>query len=451
MSDLRALVDQVLAHYEQIGLSLRALDQAVPRDTVLRIGPDANVQTAFASLYETGGTLLLAPGKYPALVLSPRPSDALITIRSQLPDNRACVEAFTAGPKTRHVTFADLTFHRDGLPRANHLALGGDASTLRLEDDIPFGFSFLHCGFLGGTRRGIMANCDGLLVEHCTFDNYYAAGQDSQAICGWNGARNHVIRQNTICAASENILYGGADAALPDDTEVMFPRNILIEENDLYKKREWLPLSYNMKTLCELKNARDVTIRANRFHDNWKEAWATAEGLTIKSSNQESHNPTACSRDILVEGNEFYNLGDYIMIVGKDDGPYTSDYVRNVIIRNNRCHDMHSEGSGRNIRLLDAPQDTVIEENTMFDNRHSFLEILGVLPDRVTFQRNICRHGTYGLLPAHDPSYMTISANAIEINPNRRVKLPESNLYVTAPIKAWAPTFACGAETDDQP
>jgi len=438
MSDqLRDLIDKLAVQYLDFGNSIRQIDELIPKKIIIplvKITPADDINLAFKSLYNGGGRLICGPGKYPAIIHSQRELQTLITVESEDSNNRASIAGFTARNKSCNVVFFNTDFHTDGpVSPTNHISLGGDKTTMKIREEVPFGFSFINTRHRGPARRAFMANCADLLIEDIDADDYYEKGTDSQAIAGWNGCRNHMIRTSKLSAASENIIYGGADAANLE----MYPEGITFDKNVFSKKEEWRTLNYNMKCLMEFKNAKYVLISYNTLKDTWRQAWGNSPAIMIKAANQENTNPYAESSHFTIINNDIYNVGDYITIIGQRDGNYNSGICNDILIKNNFMHKMHAIGSGRATQIGDGPRNVKILQNTILDNINSFMEMYGIPGDDIHFTDNVTGHGYYGLIN-NSPTYVPeIERNIVELNPTRKYKLTPSNTYVPAPIRDY--------------
>lgn len=440
---MRTLITRALEQYEDLrlraaslGETLVALDAMIPRDVTIRVQPGENVQNAFDALSGTGGILVLASGAHPvALVHRPRPDPRLIIVRGE---GEATLRGFDARPGSRNVSFETLGFVDPIGTR--HLNFGVSRSrgsdgvwrhTMTTPEVTPSGFIFRHVFGRGPCKHGIVANCRDLLIEDSSFTEYYTDGADSQALAAYNGAANHVLRRSRFEAASENIIYGGADAA----SEAMFPQDILIEDCILSKREEWLALNANIKCLFELKNALRVTLRRTRLEHCWPQAWPDGLAIKICASNQENTNPTARSEDVLIEHCTIEDVGRYVNIIGRNDGAYLSGICRGITIRHNHFGAMHtrrlatSPNPGRCVNVGDGPEGVAIDHNTFAENRHTFLEISGAWPTAIVFTNNVANHGRYGLRNLN-ASPLVLTHNAIYRSPEfSEVRLPETNVY----------------------
>ena len=76
-------------------------------------------------------------------------------------------------------------------------------------------------------KRGIALNSAATTITGSYISDIKAVGQDSQAIAGWNGPGPYTITNNYLEAAGENLMFGGADPAVPG----LVPADITIKGN----------------------------------------------------------------------------------------------------------------------------------------------------------------------------------------------------------------------------
>jgi hypothetical protein len=67
-----------------------------------------------------------------------------------------------------------------------------------------------------GLKRGVMGNGRQVTLTRSHIANIWSDGVDSQAFAAWDGAGPYTITDNYLEAASENVMFGGADSAAPD-------------------------------------------------------------------------------------------------------------------------------------------------------------------------------------------------------------------------------------------
>lgn len=439
---MRPTFDQTVQQFEALmaqGATVREhlarLDALIPRPVqAVRVPLGSNVQLAMGSLHATGGILELEPGAHDyAPILPLRPDARLITVRGLGQPGDATLRGFMALPGSANCAFEGVGFVQPAT--TSHVKLGDDRHGMTRVEDVPRGFSFYRCPFVGPARRGIAANCRDLVVEECTFTDYYQVGFDSQAICGWNGSANHRIIDNLLEAASENIAYGGADAA----SELLIPQDITIEGNRLTKRPEWATAVVNMKCAFELKNALRVNFRRNEIDGVWRAVptvWSNAPGIKINTANQDGTNPWARVEDVEIADNVVRNVGQYVNIVGRNAGPYTSGIARRIRIVRNRLELMHADTGpedqyGWAFVLTDGPEGVVIDHNSVFGNWYAILETTGLASTTpIVVTNNIIEHGRTGLR-LQNASPTVITHNAVKVPPAGIVRdqLPPMNVY----------------------
>src|SRR5262245_46493669 len=83
-------------------------------------------------------------------------------------------------------------------------------------DDVASRFIVERCYIHGSqtqlVRRGILANGKDIRVADSWIDEIHDSGFDSQAILGYDGAGPFLIENNELQAATENIMFGGAQS-----------------------------------------------------------------------------------------------------------------------------------------------------------------------------------------------------------------------------------------------
>ncbi|MBI2220096.1 MAG: PKD domain-containing protein [Acidobacteria bacterium] len=185
-------------------------------------------------------------------------------------------------------------------------------------------------GGASGQKRGVAMNAGAITVMRCYIANIWRSGQDSQALAAWNGPGPFTITDNFLEAASENVLFGGADSSSPD----RMPADILVEGNHLTKNLAWKGTTgKGVKNLFELKAARRVTVRNNRMEHNWvdgQSGWA----IVVTPRNQDGRASWSAVEDVLFERNVVSDTPHGINISGYDNERYSSQ-ARRLTFRNN--------------------------------------------------------------------------------------------------------------------
>jgi hypothetical protein len=292
------------------------------------------------------------------------------------------------------------------------LGMGTETSVAQLPSFIFFSRCYFNGDPTVGTIRGIGMNGASVAVNNSYFSNFKNTGQDTQAIAGWNGPGPFAIINNYLEGAGENVLFGGADATIPN----LVPSDIQIEGNLFNKPLTWDANSptytgtlWNVKNLLELKNAQRVLITGNVFQYNWVQGQA-GYSILFTVRNQSGGNPWATVSDVTFMDNVVQHAAGGFDMLGTDDD-YPSGPAQRILIQNNLLADISSSalyGQNGIAFLLDAaPQNVVIDHNTVFQTNTLVVFTpppgtirLGVpvpLTPGFVFTNNIAGYQTYGI------------------------------------------------------
>jgi hypothetical protein len=173
-----------------------------------------------------------------------------------------------------------------------------------------------------------------LTQSHC--QGVWISGQDSQCFAAWDGAGPYRITDNFLEAASENVMFGGADSTAPERV----PANILVENNTFTKDLAWKGQPRNVKNLFELKSAKHVVIRKNTFEHNWIDG-QSGRAILFTPRNQDGQAVWSGIEDVLFELNIVRDTPTCMAILGYDD-IFPSRQTTSVVIRDNEfaCNDV---------------------------------------------------------------------------------------------------------------
>jgi hypothetical protein len=269
--------------------------------------------------------------------LPAKPAGAVITIRSSatLP-NRRITPADSALLPTLAASVISAVL--DGSNAANWRLDGiqfesvsnGQGEVIVLQDSTNIYLDrLLIVAGANGQKRGIRGNGRQITLTRSHIANIWRSGQDSQTFCAWDGAGPYTITNNYLEAASENVMFGGADSASADRV----PSDILIEGNQFTKRLEWKGQGKVVKNLFELKSAKRITIRGNTFERNWTDA-QTGYGILLKVANQDGGAPWSVLEDVLFENNIVRDTENGFNILGNDYAKPSGRATR-ITIRNN--------------------------------------------------------------------------------------------------------------------
>lgn len=293
-----------------------------------------------------------------------------------------------------------------------------------------------------GAKRGIALHCAEAAVTRSTIRGIWRLGQDSQAIAGINGEGPFLIEDNHLEAASENILFGGADPQIPG----LIPSNITIRRNTLTKDLAWRTQRVNVKNLLELKIGRHVRIEGNWLQYCWKDG---QDGWAIMlTPSQYGSNPGAVIEDVVIAGNVIRDVGGGLTVTGQSQHPdRPTGKLQRLTIHDNWFGIDSAVWGGHGIFLhLDhAPRDIAIAFNTIEQNGTRFIAGSGAPVTGFAFTDNLVKSaGKYGIFTrgadgkshAHGLVWReyfpdgTIARNAL-VDFSRPANVPD-NLFVSA-------------------
>ena len=206
----------------------------------------------------------------------------------------------------------------------------GEGNIIELQDATAITMDrLLIIAGAAGQKRAIMGNGRQITLTRSHIANIWRSGQDSQAFCAWDGAGPYTLTDNYLEAASENVMFGGANSRAADRV----PADILVEGNHFSKPLEWRGQGRAVKNLFELKSAKRVTVRRNLFERNWTDAQnGTAILFTVR--NDEGGSPWSVVEDVLFEQNTIRETEGVFNILGYD-GYQPSGRATRITIRDN--------------------------------------------------------------------------------------------------------------------
>jgi hypothetical protein len=388
---------------DTIRYSLAVLEAAIdqiraelpPEESVFQLSPGDPVQRAI-DLAPSGAVIELAMGRYVVGTLTfPRPITLRMMNIDSLAESRATADwllpvlasggpqATIDGTHAKGVNLSGIAFEtrEDGV---GETIIWQDAEDIRMD-------RIRIVGGANGCKRAIRGNGQHIFLTRSHIANIWHTGQDSQAFCAWDGAGPYTLTDNYLEAASENVMFGGADSQSAD----RIPADILIEGNTFTKRLEWKPIAPAtvsgkvVKNLLELKSAKRVTIRGNTFERSWTDA-QTGYALSFKSVNQGGTAPWSVTDDVLFENNVVKDVENGFNIQGfaaDQPGGRTS----RITIRGNDV-----QTSGVAIQITGGPN-TVTLDRTSFVNGYTFLQLAGAPIASLTVSNVLANHNAYGV------------------------------------------------------
>jgi hypothetical protein len=375
------------------------------RHQTILVNAGDSVQAAINAA-RPGDAILLLPGvKYVGPLTLPAQA-GVVTIKSaaQLPDRRIgpadaallpILASWNLGPAITGTGAANWTL--DGIAVESRADGLGDVIVLQDAQHVTFDRLLLVAG-ANGQKRAIRGNGQDITLTRSYIANIWRTGQDSQAFCAWDGAGPYTITDNYLEAASENVMFGGADSQSAE----RIPADITITGNTFTKNPAWKAVkgTYVVKNLLELKAARRVTIRDNVFDGSWTDA-QTGYALSIKSVNQ-GYNakavpptlgaPWSVTEDVLVENNTILNSESGFNLLGVSaDQP--GGRTTRVTIRGNLIDVTNiAIQAGGELGIV------TVDRNT-WHNGGTFLQLYGATygVQQLTVTNNLANHNAYGV------------------------------------------------------
>jgi glycosyltransferase involved in cell wall biosynthesis len=260
--------------------------------------------------------------------------------------------------------------------------------------------SYLHGDPRKGSRRGVALNGRYSAVVDSYLSDFKEGGADSQAVAGWNGAGPFRIENNYLEGAGENVMFGGADPAVPE----LVPADIEVVRNHMAKPLRWKAgnaayegTQWSVKNLFELKNARRVLVEGNVFERVWTQA-QNGFAILFTVRNQDGGAPWSVVEDVTFLNNIVRHAGGGINVLGKDDN-HPSQHTRRIEIRNNLFLDIGEPwGAGRLFQLLDGTSNVTIAHNTALQTGSILFGGDHAPHAGFVFQNNIAPHNEHGIV-----------------------------------------------------
>jgi hypothetical protein len=393
-----------------------ALDQARPGDVVL-LEPGATY---------TGNFVLPAKdGTRPIMIRTASEDRRLPGISGRIDPSHADLlpklKSPSAQPALRtargasHWRIVAIEFVGNGLA-GDIIALGDGSNAQRdesaLPDDIVLDRVLVRGDPGKGQKRGIALNSASTTIRNSYIADIKSIGQESQAICGWNGTGPYVIENNFLEAAGVNILFGGADPAIPN----LVPSDITIQRNHITKNVSWRGTRWTVKNLLELKNARRVLIEGNTLENNWAAA-QTGYAVLFTVRNADGRSPWSTIENVMFRHNIVRHSASGINILGFDSKE--SRTARGITIQNNLFEDINHRtwgGNGVFLQIGNSPENVNVNHNTILHTGNVIAAYgqQGGAPRPIPgfrFTNNLAAHNTYGIFG----NGVGVGARAIEL------------------------------------
>jgi hypothetical protein len=275
------------------------------------------------------------------------------------------------------------------------LGTGLETSLDQLPEQIIVDRCYIHAPDNVHAKRGIQFNGKSLAAIDSTIAGIHGAGQDTQAILGWNGPGPFKILNNHLEAAGENVMFGGAPALISG----LVPGDIEIRRNHFFKPLSWRQghssyagRDWSVKNLFELKNAQRVLLEGNILENSWAdEQGGPAIVLTVRGG---TAMPWATVADVTIRNNIVRHVGaGFVLLKSDDSGP--SGVATRIAIVNNLFEDISTAHGGTGWFLTNGLDNLIIDHNTIFQDSSIWTLTNERFVNNV-FTNNIIARNAYG-------------------------------------------------------
>jgi hypothetical protein len=165
-----------------------------------------------------------------------RPEHAPLLARLRSPNTAA---AMRTAPGAHHWELRYLEFPANQNGAGDILQIGDGSSAQNTLDRVPHRLTlshlYIHGDLLVGQKRCVALNAAHVTIRDSFIAECKGAGQDTQAIGGWNGPGPYTIENNYLEAAGENVMFGGADPAIAN----LVADGILVRHNHFSRPPSW--------------------------------------------------------------------------------------------------------------------------------------------------------------------------------------------------------------------
>jgi hypothetical protein len=316
--------------------------------------------------------------------------------------------ALRTAPGAHHYRFVGVEFatkDEDALAY-ELLKLGGDDAAQDTLEEVPhhlvFDRCYIHAYASQSLKRGIALNSAETSIINSYVAGFKVVGQEAQAVAGWNGPGPFHIVNNYLEGAGENLMFGGARAAIPG----LVPTDIEVRRNHFAKDPAWFTqytsyagTHWTVKNLFELKNARRVIIDGNLFEYNWTDAQSGYAVIFTPRPNDSG--AAAVVEDVQFTNNVVRHVPAVFQIAGQDDlGPNPKAHLaRRISIINNLFDDVDGErwsGDGAFLKIGHSADSVTVDHNTII-HTGNITKAYGDPSAGFVFTNNLLTHNAYGI------------------------------------------------------
>lgn len=375
------------------GQSLRsAILNAPPTETVISVEPSVFNETIELPARERSTPLVIQSSRISEIAPDRMvtPADAGKMPKIIPPIKAEPQRAIFTAPAARYYSFVGFEVAHD--PSVDwHTPISlGDPGQKTLEE-VPHSLVLDRCYIHGhkdrGSVRAVALNSAKTDILNCYISDIHSLDVDSQAICGWCGPGPFRIIGNYLEAAAENVMFGGADAAI----EALTPADVEMRRNHVVKPLAWKGV-WPVKNLFETKNVRRLIIDGNIFENNWQSA-QVGFGILIKSNNQDGTNNWASTLDLTFTNNTIRNSTHGLNIMGIENPGKLSGVSARLKFINNLWLI-----NGIFLQGFQGAEDVIVDHNTVLSTGSGSTMSLYSTPTKgFVFTNNVLPHTGYGV------------------------------------------------------
>jgi hypothetical protein len=300
--------------------------------------------------------------------------------------------AVATEPRAHHYKFIGVEFvpATSASYVTNVIELGSAeyTSLSQFPNHLIFDRCYIHSPGLNRARRGFALNSAATWIVNSHVSGFAGAGDETQAIAGWNGPGPFHIVNNYLEGGGEVVLIGGADPAVPN----LVPSDIEIRRNYMRKPREWNGRAL-IKGTFEIKNARRVVIEGNLIES---EILSTAIVLTPR--NQGGKAPWSTIEDVEIKNNIVRHASTGINILGTDN-EHRSQEAKRIRIVNNLVVDVVGDKSDNIPYFLqvNGGEQITVAHNTV-QQAGNIITAYGTPTAGFSFRDNIVQFNQHGIV-----------------------------------------------------
>jgi hypothetical protein len=210
-----------------------ALNAAAPGD-ILLLEAGAEFVGNFVLPVKPGDAPVVVRSAFHDLLPLPghriQPAHAPLLARLRSPNTVPAIRT-AAGAHHWQLRYLELAANENGYGDIIQIGDGSSAqdTIARVPHDVVLSHLYVHGDPLQGQKRCVALNAAAVSIADSYISDCKGVGNDTQAIGGWNGPGPYFIENNYLEGAGENVMFGGADPAIPNLVAdgITFRRNLV--------------------------------------------------------------------------------------------------------------------------------------------------------------------------------------------------------------------------------